>query len=119
VEESAAALYILVRNPLTHDLGLGLERKVKGRKVIIERTRGPKVFIERSRLNGVGWAEARIEALEVGIRPAVVATVTKRHGAVYVGVEAFYWGTRRMLQRLCGDRDVTAAAAAFLRSLDA
>jgi hypothetical protein len=36
-EEGAKALYSLVRNPLTHDLGLDLRNRRHGRKVILKR----------------------------------------------------------------------------------
>jgi hypothetical protein len=110
-EESAGLIYSLVRNPLTHDLGLDLETKQRTKSVIIKRlTTGQ----ERS-----GHTEAGVEALEATPRPGNLSpTITIEADRVVLLVEAFYWGTREMLRRLNADPDRATAAEAFLDSLE-
>ena len=111
VAESATMIYELVRNPLTHDLGLDLEAKRRTQKVVIKR-----LTTDQGRC---GHTEAGVEALEAKARPARMSPTLKiQSGRVVLLVEAFYWGIRRMLFNLNADTRRTAAAEAFLESLD-
>jgi hypothetical protein len=109
--EFATLIYTLVRNPLTHDLGLDLETKHRTKKVIVKR-----LTTDRGRC---GHTEGGVEALEAKTRPANMSpTITIEADRVVLLVEAFYWGIRQMLLNLNADTKRTAAAEAFLESLD-
>lgn len=109
--EHARQIYSLFRNPLTHDLGLDLERKQRTHKVIVKRiTTG-----DGSR----GHSESGVEMLEAERRPARLSPVLKtENGRVVLLVEAFYWGVRQMLVRLSSDHARRASAETFLESLE-
>lgn len=101
----AKVLYSLVRNPLTHDLGLDLENRKRGRKVILKR------LAEQGR----GLGEEMIVALEATDRPAWLSpTVRDSQVKTVVLVEALYWGVRHMIQRLTNDQARMKSAEAFL-----
>jgi hypothetical protein len=109
--EVARLIYSLVRNPLTHDLGLDLEAKARTEKVVVKRI----LTDHRSR----GHSEAGIEALEAMDRPRRLSpTIEREDGRVVLLVDAFYWGIRKMLLNLNADRSRMRAAEAFLESLD-
>jgi len=108
--EPASMIYALVRNPLTHDLGLDLETKRRTKKVIVKRLTTDH--------GTCGHTEAGVEALETKARPRRMSpTIKVEADRVVLLVEAFYWGTRRMLLDLVADTRRTAAAEAFLESL--
>ena len=111
VPEAARLIYSLVRNPLTHDLGLDLETKSRTQKVIVKR-----LTTDQGRC---GHTEAGVEALEAKARPPRMSpTIKIQANRVVLLVEAFYWGIRRMLLNLNADRSRMAAAEAFLKSVD-
>ncbi len=111
-EESARAIYSLVRNPLTHDLGLDLERKHRTQKVLVKR-----LTTDQGRR---GYTEAGVEALETDTRPRNLSPTLKiEDDRVVLLVEALYWGVRKMLVNLINDADRVSAAEAFLESLEA
>lgn len=106
-EDGANTIYSVVRNPLTHDLGLDLEKKRKTPKVLLKRL-GTK---EKTR----GLPEKTIEVLERSDRRLVMSpTVTVRSDATVVLVEALYWGVRLMVEHLTRDNTRMQAAEAFL-----
>jgi hypothetical protein len=104
-------IYSLVRNPLTHDLGLDLETKGRTQRVVVKR-----LLTDRKKC---GHTEQGVEALEAKARPRRMSPTIKVQGdRVVLLVEAFYWGIRKMLLNLNADRNRIAAAEAFLESLD-
>jgi len=108
--EFARLIYALVRNPLTHDLGLDLETKHRTQKVVVKR-----LTTDRGRS---GHTEGGVEALEAKARPPTLSpTITIHADRVVLLVEAFYWGVRQMLLNLTADTRRTASAEAFLESL--
>ena len=110
VPEAARLIYTLVRNPLTHDLGLDLETKGRTQKVVVKR-----LTTDHGRC---GHTEAGVEALEAEARPPRLSpTIRVQADRVVLLVEAFYWGIRKMLMNLNADTKRTAAAEAFLSSL--
>jgi len=103
-------IYSLFRNPLTHDLGLDLEKKSRTKKAIIKRIMtGQKKS---------GRTEAGIEELE-GVKrpPRLSPTIKFETDRVVLTVDAFYWGIRKMLLNLNADRKRIAEAENFLNSL--
>ena len=111
VPECARLIYALVRNPLTHDLGLDLETKRHTQKVVVKR-----LTTDQGRC---GHTEAGVEALEAKARPPRMSpTIKIQAHRVVLLVEAFYWGIRRMLLNLNADKRRISAAEAFLKSLD-
>lgn len=83
---AAEVIYSLVRNPLTHNLGLDLEKKAKTGTVLLKRL-GTKIN-GRSR----GLSERSIERLEsTDQRFATSPTVGVRTDATVVLVQALYW----------------------------
>lgn len=110
-EETAAMIYSLVRNPLTHDLGVDLETKHRTRSVTVKRLTTDH--------ETCGHTEAGVEALEIDARPVSLSpTMTVEADRVVLLVEAFYWGIRRMLQKLSADSARVATAEQFLESLE-
>lgn len=110
VSESARMIYALVRNPLTHDLGLDLETKRRTQKVVVKR-----LTTDHGRC---GHTEAGVEALEAKARPLRLSPTLKvQADRVVLLVEALYWGIRRTLFNLNADTKRMAAAEAFLESL--
>ena len=111
VSESAKMIYALVRNPLTHDLGLDLETRRRTHKIIVKR-----LTTDQGRC---GHTEAGVEALEAEARPSRLSPTLKIEAdRVVLLVEAFYWGIRKMLLNLNVDTKRMTAAEAFLDSLD-
>jgi hypothetical protein len=109
-QDGSEVIYSLIRNPLTHDLGLDLEKKRKTQKVVIKR-----LTTDNGRK---GLPEMIIEQLEIGARPAnMSATITIASGKTVLLVEAFYWGVRRMVRDLSRDTSRMQAAQRFLASL--
>ena len=107
----ARLIYSLVRNPLTHDLGLDLEAKARTERVVVKR-----LLTDHKRC---GHTESGIEALEAKERPGGLSPTIKREGGRFVLlVEAFYWGIRKMLLNLNADTKRMGVAEAFLESLD-
>ncbi len=105
--EAARVIYEVIRNPLTHDLGLDLHGKSKGIKVKIKR-------IQRANSKG-GLPERWIEQLERGpLRPKMSPAVTVRRDANVLLVEALYWGLRRMVESMTRDPALIARAEVFL-----
>ena len=105
--DGAEVIYAVIRNPLTHDLGLDLEKKKKTAKVVIKR---------RGTTGTHGLPEKTIEEmLERNDRRLVMSpTVTIHQGKTVLLVEALYWGLRIMIERLTRDRARMQAADAFL-----
>ncbi len=109
--EAARLIYALVRNPLTHDLGLDLETKCRTQRVVVKR-----LLTDRKTC---GHTDQGVEALETTARPRRMSPTIKVQGErVVLLVEALYWGIRKMLLNLNADRKRMAAAEAFLESLD-
>ncbi len=109
-QAGADVIYSLIRNPLTHDLGLDLENKRKTQKVLIKRlatNEGRK-----------GLPENSVEQLEGAARTVKMSpTVTILSGKTILLVEAFYWGVRKMVEDLSRDSPRMQAASAFLASI--
>jgi hypothetical protein len=98
------------RNPLTHDLGLDIEKKAKT----------PLIKLKRRVTKGGtrGLPEKDIEALEkTAARPTMSATVVVRPDATVLLVEALYWGVRGMIEELVADKTRMKTADTFLASL--
>jgi len=109
-QAGAEVIYSLIRNPLTHDLGLDLEKKRKTQKVVIKR-----LTTEEGRK---GLPEHIIEQLEKPTRVVTMSpTVTILSGRTVLLVEAFYWGVRRMVEDLTRDSSRMLAAKAFIASI--
>src|SRR5262245_21605743 len=110
--DAAEVIYTLVRNPLTHDPGLDLEKKAKTGKVLLKRL-GNKIS-GKSR----GLSETLIERLEsTDHRFAISPTVVVRTNATMVLVEAWYWGVRCLVKALSRDTQRMATAESFLLKL--
>lgn len=109
-QDGANVLYSVIRNPLTHDLGLDLENKRKDQKIVIKR-----LATDNKRK---GLPEQFIEQLESPNRPSPMSpTVRVLSGKTVVLVEAFYWGVRQMVERLSLDAYRMQSAETFLRSI--
>lgn len=108
-------LYELFRNPLVH--ALGLETQVHGRSDALRtlRRRRPERFVLQIGRND-GLTEAEVEELERSDgRPAFAAwTILAESNRRVLWVEGLYWGTRKLVQLLTEDKDVTARAETFL-----
>lgn len=103
----ANVIYSVIRNPLTHDLGLDLENKRQGQKIKIKR------LVTNNKRKGL--PEKFIEQLETPNRPSPMSpTVTVRSGETIVLAEAFYWGVRQMVEHLSRDTSRMQAARIFL-----
>lgn len=103
----AEIIYSVFRNPLTHDLGLDLEKKAKTPQVKIKRL--------ASENTTAGLSERQIAALEnTHQRPSMSGAVTLRTDATVLLVEALYWGTRCMVEALTRDKARMASAESFL-----
>ena len=103
-------IYALFRNPLTHDLGLDLEKKEKTQKVVVKRL--------TTNAGRVGHTERGVEDLESPARPPNLSPLlTVESDRVVLLVEAFYWGVRKMMLNLNADRARVAAAESFLATL--
>ena len=112
-EEAASAIYEVFRNPLTHDLGLDLKDKAKGRVVKVKRL---KTALRSGRDRGL--TEKQIEEIEAStIRPRMSASITGTDQKAVLLVEGLYWGVRRMIERLASDHQRMSAADAFLERL--
>jgi hypothetical protein len=108
--QAAEIIYSVFRNPLTHDLGLDIEKKAKTPLVKLKR----RVTKNKTR----GLPEKEIEALEkTAARPNMSATVVVRPDATVLLVEALYWGVRGMIEELVADKARMKAADSFLASL--
>ena len=106
----AETIYSVFRNPLTHDLGLDLEKKAKTPQVKIKRL--------SSKNKTAGLSERQIAELEdTNRRPSISAAVTVRPDATVLLVEALYWGTRCMVEALTHDRSRMANAESFLATI--
>lgn len=109
-QEAADVLYSVIRNPLTHDLGLDLKNKRQGQKIVIKR-----LATDNKRK---GLPEYFIEQLESPNRPSPMSpTVRALSGKTVVLVEAFYWGVRQMVEELSRDASRMRSAETFLRSI--
>jgi hypothetical protein len=105
--EAARVIYEVIRNPLTHDLGLDLKGKSKGLQVKVKRWQRPN--------QKGGMPEKWIENLEGGpSRPNISSAVTVRGDAQVLLVEALYWGLRRMAEGMTRDAQLMARAETFL-----
>jgi hypothetical protein len=103
-------IYSVFRDPLTHDLGLDIEKKAKTPSVEIKR----RATKNKTR----GLPEKEIEALEnTASRPNMSPTVTVRPDATVLFIEALYWGVRRMIEDLLADKTRMQSADSFLASL--
>lgn len=109
-QDGANVLYSVIRNPLTHDLGLDLENKRQGQKIVIKR-----LATDNKRK---GLPEYFIEQLESPDRPNPMSpTVRVLSGKTVVLVEAFYWGVRQMVEQLSRDASRMQSAETFLGSI--
>ena len=109
-QDGANVLYSVIRNPLTHDLGLDLENKRQGQKIVIKR-----LATDNKRK---GLPEHFIEQLESPNRPIPMSpTVRVLSGKTVVLVEAFYWGVRQMVEQLSRDASRMQSAETFLGSI--
>ena len=108
--DGAEVLYSVIRNPLTHNLGLDLEKKAKTAQVKIKRL--------STKQKTQGLPERSFQGLERSDRRLDMSpTVTVRPDATVVLVEALYWGVRVMVERLTRDRARMQAAEAFLAQI--
>lgn len=109
-EQAADVIYSVFRNPLTHDLGLDIEKKAK--------TPSVKIMRRATKNKTRGLPEKEIEALEnTAIRPNISSTVIVRPDATVLFVEALYWGVRKMIEDLLADKTRMQSADSFLASL--
>jgi hypothetical protein len=108
--QGAEVIYSVFRNPLAHNLGLDIEKKARTLEVKVKRlaTKG----------GTRGLTEKAVELLErTDGRITMSPTVTLRSGATVLLVEALYWGTRVMIERLLNDATRMTRAEAYLASL--
>ena len=106
-QTGAETIYSIFRNPLTHDLGLDIEKKA----------RTPTVKIKRlsTKNKTRGLPEKKIEQLESTMgRFNMSAALTIRSDATVLLVEALYWGIRSMVETISRDQTRMAAAETFL-----
>lgn len=113
----AKVLYEEFRGPLIHHLGVPVERTSTGSAVV---DRGYVVKIERrTRPNGNGFYESELELLERSeswpFPHFFGQTLQERSDAKLLKVERFYWGIRRMVERLAKDSNRMGSAEAFLK----
>ena len=109
-QDGAKIIYSVIRNPLTHDLGLDLENKRRGQKIVLKR-----LTMGNARK---GLPEHFIAQLESPNRPRPMSpTVTVQSRKTTVLVEAFYWGVRQMVEHLSRDASRMQSAETFLRSI--
>ena len=109
-QDGANVIYSVIRNPLTHDLGMDLENRRQGQKILIKR-----LVTDNKRK---GLPENFIEQLESPNRPTPMSpTVTVHSGKTFVLVEAFYWGVRQMVEHLSRDASRMQSAETFLGSI--
>ena len=109
-QDGANVIYSVIRNPLTHDLGMDLENKRHGQKILIKR-----LATDNKRK---GLPENFIEQLESPNRSTPMSpTVTVHSGKTVVLVEAFYWGVRQMVEHLSRDTTRMQSAETFLGSI--
>jgi hypothetical protein len=109
-QAGADVIYSVIRNPLTHDLGLDLEKKRKTQKVVVKR-----LATDRGRK---GLPENIVEQLEAAGRTVKMSpTITILSGRTVLLVEAFYWGVRKMIEELSRDSARMQAATTFLASI--
>jgi hypothetical protein len=102
----AQTIYNVFRNPLTHDLGLDLQRKRKTKRVNIKRL---------GHSSTTGLSESTVEAIETNIRKVTPSpTLAITPDATTLLVEVFYWGVRTMIENISKDTDRMQAAEAFL-----
>ena len=108
--QAAEIIYSVFRNPLTHDLGLDIEKKAKTPLVKLKR--------QTTKNKTRGLPEKEIEALEkTTARPNMSATIVVRPDATVLLVEALYWGVRGMIEELVADKARMKMADTFLASL--
>lgn len=106
-QRGAETIYGVFRNPLTHDLGLDLEKRAKTPQVKIKRI--------ANKNKTTGLSERQIKLLESTIhRPSMSPAVAIRVDATVLLVEALYWGVRCMVEALARDGARMARAEAFL-----
>lgn len=99
-EDASETLYSVIRNPLTHDLGIDIENKRKGKKIVLKR----KI--------------TSIEKLESLERPTPLSpTIRITNDKTVVLIESLYWGTRKMTERLLEDKSRMQNAENFLINL--
>lgn len=109
-DKAAEIIYSVFRNPLTHDLGLDIEKKANTPVVKLKR------LLTKNKTRGL--PEKEIEALEdTTKRPSMMPTIIIRSDATVLLVEALYWGVRRMIEELVADKTRMKAADDFLASL--
>jgi hypothetical protein len=108
--QRAEIIYSIIRNPLTHDLGLDLEKKSNTQKVKLKR------LTTKNKIRGL--PEKTIESLETTDRRFTMSgTVVVRADATVVLVEALYWGIRCLVESLTHDAARMANAETFLAKL--
>lgn len=106
-QRGAKTIYEVFRNPLTHDLGLDLEKKAKTPQVKIKRL--------ASKNKTTGLSEKQLRLLEsTTSRPTMSAAVTIRSDATVLLVEALYWGVRCTVEALSRDKRHVATAESLL-----
>jgi hypothetical protein len=111
-QATAIAIYEEFRNPLTHDLGLDIDNKRKGAKLILKRLAFGKGGLPES------FIETELEGYARRKNMSATLTLTKtgtRERKILL-VEALYWGVRQMIQNISADKTRMAAAEKFLSS---
>jgi hypothetical protein len=111
-KNGAKYIYSLIRNPLTHDLGLDLENRSKVGKVAINRLHLANT--------PPGLSESVVEQIErdpTRVTPSPTLTVTTTTKETVLQVEMFYGGVRTMIENLTRDRSRMQAAETFLASI--
>lgn len=97
-ENTATSIYEVFRNPLVHDLGLDIKNKRKGNKLILKRLAPPNQEEGFSEL----FIETELENHDR--RKGMSATLTFESGRQTLLLEALYWGVRRMIENISGDK---------------
>ena len=107
---AAEAIYSVFRNPLTHDLGLGLTKKATTASIKVKKY---------ARCNGTrGLTERDIDMREdTSARPNMSGTVTGTDKSTVLLVDALYWGTRAMIEAMVKDAALMASAESYLSTL--
>jgi hypothetical protein len=109
-DKAAEMIYSVFRNPLTHDLGLDIEKKASTPLVKIKR--------RTTKNKSKGLPEKEIGTLEnTAARPKMSPTIVVRSDATVLLVEALYWGVRWMIEGLVADKARMKTADNFLASL--
>jgi hypothetical protein len=112
VRDQAGPLYDDFRNTMQHCLGLGLGKFVKGRRARLERKYAHVVFRDRRSMSEQDIVD--IESGVTGLAKLDRPTLEELDGRLYLSVEAFYVGTRLLIESILSDVKIADQAESDL-----